>query len=347
MTSEIPYLSVVVPVFNESENIGPTVTAIEELLETISKPFEIVLVNDGSTDDTAAKMAALTESNPRVKAVGYPVNAGRGKALRTGFEASSGQFIVSIDADLSYHPSSILDLLKALEDHPDADFAIGSPYMAGGGVQNVPLMRLLISKMGNYVLRGMMPGNFRTFTGIFRCYRAKMINSLVLHGDSKEIHLEILTKAIALGYKGVEVPAILRGRNKGKSKFRFKKTAVNHLMYALHEKPIAIFGLIGLGMVVVAIALGVYLLILSASGTPVSGRPLLQLAVFLGLLSAVIVAIGFVALQNVVLRNELYRIASQNHRAGQRLEAIEKSISDPQKDDPDYRSQDSALPVKK
>lgn len=320
-----PYLSVVVPVFNESQNIATTVQAIEEVLTKTGKSFEIVLVNDGSTDDTPARIAAIAAENDRVKPAGYPVNAGRGKALRTGFDASSGEFVASIDADLSYHPSSILDLLAALEAHPEADFAIGSPYMAGGGTENVPPMRLLISKMGNYVLRGMMPGNFRTFTGVFRCYRGDMIRGLVLCSDSKEIHLEILTKAIALGHKGVEVPATLRGRKKGKSKFRFRKTAAHHLMYAMHERPVAVFGLAGLGMLVVAIGLAIYLLALSATGTPVGDRPLLLLGVFLGLFGAVMVSIGFVSLQNVMLRNEMYKVASQNRRITQKLESMEKA----------------------
>jgi len=320
-----PYLSVVVPVFNEAENIASTVQAIEEVLTKTGKTFEIVLVNDGSTDDTPTRIAQIAAEDERVRPAGYPVNAGRGKALRTGFDASSGEFVASIDADLSYHPSSILDLLGALEAHPEADFAIGSPYMAGGGTENVPPMRLLISKMGNYVLRGMMPGNFRTFTGVFRCYRGDMIRGLALCSDSKEIHLEILTKAIALGHKGVEVPATLRGRKKGKSKFRFRKTAAHHLMYAMHEKPVAIFGLAGLGMLAVAIGLAIYLLVLSASGVPVGNRPLLLLGVFLGLFSAVMVSIGFVSLQNVMLRNELYKIAGQNRRIAQKLDAMEKA----------------------
>jgi len=320
-----PYVSVVVPVFNESENIASTVQAIEEVLSKNSKSFEIVLVNDGSTDDTPARIAAIAAEDERVKPAGYPVNAGRGKALRTGFDAASGEFVASIDADLSYHPSSILDLLAALDAHPEADFAVGSPYMAGGATEGVPPLRLLISKMGNYVLRAMMPGNFRTFTGIFRCYRGDMIRGLVLCSDSKEIHLEILTKAIALGYKGVEVPATLRGRKKGKSKFRFRKTAAHHLMYAMHERPVAIFGLAGLVMLAVSVGLAIYMLVLSASGVPVGNRPLLLLGVFLGLFSAVMVSIGFVSLQNVMLRNEMYKIASQNRRIAQKLESIEKA----------------------
>ena len=317
------HLSVVVPVFNESENVVGTVGAIKEVLDHAGWSYEIILVDDGSTDDTAARIATIAETNPTVHLAGYPVNAGRGKALRTGLAAARGRFVATIDADMSYHPSAILDLLNALEEHPDSDFAVGSPYMKGGGTQDVPAMRLLVSKLGNCVLRTLMPCGFHTLTGIFRCYRREMFRNLVLESNGKEIHLEILTKALALGYKGVEVPAVLRGRKHGRSKFRFRRTAISHIIYGLHEKPMAIFGMVGLGMLVAAVGLGIYLLVLSASGVPVSGRPLLQFVVFLGLIAMLIIAIGFIAIQNVMLRNELYKIAGQNKIISDRLEKME------------------------
>lgn len=80
-----------------------------------------------STDGTAEKLAEFGRSDTRLRPVGYPVNAGRGKALRTGLSAARGRFVASIDADLSYHPSAICDLFDALDAHPEADFAIGSP----------------------------------------------------------------------------------------------------------------------------------------------------------------------------------------------------------------------------
>ncbi len=329
MTETNVHLSVVVPAFNESENVVPTVETIKEVLDKTDWAYEIIFVNDGSTDDTAAKISKLAEAEPIVRPAGYPVNAGRGKALRTGLQLARGEFVASIDADLSFHPSAILDLLKALEENPDADFAIASPYMKGGRTQDVPAMRLLISKLGNRFLRWLMPGGFRFFTGVFRCYRREMLDGLVLESDGKEIHLEILTKALALGHKGVEVPTVLRGRKHGRSKFRFRQTAISHIIYGLHEKPMMMFGLTGLAMLAVAVGLGIYLLVLSASGVPVADRPLLQFAVFLGLIAALMAGIGFIAIQNVMLRNELYKIASRHKRIADRLEELYAERSQP------------------
>ena len=324
-----PQLSVVVPVYNESENVAGTVAAIEQALAPTGRTFEIVLVNDGSTDDTAERIADLAAGDGAVRPAGYAVNAGRGRALRTGFQAARGEFVATIDADLSYHPSSILNLLAALEADAAADFAIGSPYAPGGRIEGVPALRLMVSRLGNSVLRVFMPGGFHTFTGIFRCYRRAVLDDLVLGSDGKEIHLEILTKALALGLKGVEVSAVLRGRKRGRSKFRFRRTAVSHIVYGLHERPMVIFGLAGLGMLLVAVALAVWLLVLSASGVPVGNRPLLLFAVFLGLSAMGTVAIGFIAIQNVALRNELYKIASQNKRISDRLAGLERSACGP------------------
>jgi dolichol-phosphate mannosyltransferase len=318
-----PLMSVVVPVFNESENVFHTAEAIRETFGPVGMSYELVFVNDGSTDDTAERIAELARTDPTVRLVGYAVNAGRGKALRTGLAAARGQFVATIDADLSYRPSAILDMMKALEQNPAADFAVGSPYAQGGGVEGVPVLRLLISRLGNAVLRRFMPGDFHTFTGILRCYRRAMIDRLVLESNGKEIHLEILTKALVLGFQGLEVPAVLRGRKRGRSKFRFRQTAVRHLVYGLHEKPMGVFGLVGLAILLIAVGLGIYLLILSAMGIPVGGRPLLAFVVFLGVTAMLILGLGFVSLQNVVLRNELFKISSQNKAITDRLDRIE------------------------
>jgi len=322
MTDSTPYLSVVVPLYNESETVTATAAAIVEAIEPTGKTFEIVLVNDGSTDDTDRKVTELAATDPRIRPAGYPINAGRGKALRTGFAAARGRFVATIDADLSYHPSAILDLLAAMDAHPDTDFAVGSPYMTGGHTENVPALRLFVSKLGNRVLRWLMPTEFKTFTGIFRCYRRDMLKDLVLDSEGKEIHLEILTKAEALGFKGVEVPATLRSRKRGGSKFRFRRTAISHILHGLHERPMVIFGLIGLVLLCVGVGLGVYAVVLSYSGVPMGDRPLLQFIVFLLLASMIVMGIGFLAIQNVLLRNELYKLASQNKRLADVVEEM-------------------------
>lgn len=330
MEPESLYLSVVIPVFNESANVFSTVARAREVLDTLGpdKPYELLLVNDGSTDDTLEQANRCAASNPCLRVTGYPVNAGRGKALRTGFAAARGRFVAAIDADLSYDPKFILDLLAALEARPDVDFAVGSPYMPGGATEGVPPMRLLISKLGNRVLRWMMPGDFRTYTSLFRCYRRQVLADLVLESDGKELHLEIMAKAIALGYRGVEVPATLRSRKKGKSKFKFRRIAQSHIEFGLNEKPMLVFGVAGLALLLIAVALGIVLLVESARGSHMGGRPITLFTVFIGLAGLIAFAVGFIAVQNVSLRNEVFKVKRQNVRLGQAIERLIERMGD-------------------
>jgi hypothetical protein len=120
-----------------------------------------------------------------------------------------------------------------------------------------------ISKFGNKILRFAMPNRIYTSTGIFRAYRKKVLDSLELESDGKEIHLEILSKAIALGYRVKEIPAILTSRRRGKSKFKFRKTAISHLVFSVFEKPMIIFGFIGLFTLAIGFLIGLYIAYLS------------------------------------------------------------------------------------
>ena len=138
--------------------------------------------------------------------------------------------------------------------------------MPGGGVQNVPFLRLWISKLGNKILRFAMPNRIYTSTGIFRAYRRKVLDSLELESDGKEIHLEVLSKAIALGFRVKEIPVVLTNRKKGRSKFKFRKTAISHLVFSVFEKPMMIFGFIGLLTLGIGFLIGIYVAYLRFSG---------------------------------------------------------------------------------
>jgi len=305
-------LSIVIPMFNEAENAETTLTRVEEALASFQGEYEIIAVNDGSLDNTLEILEKIAEKNGKVKVVSYSKNIGRGMALRRGFQESKGEMLVSIDADLSYDPHYILDLIKALRIEQDIDFVLASPYMPGGGVQNVPFFRLWISKLGNKILRFAMPNRIHTSTGIFRAYRRKVLDSLELESDGKEIHLEILSKAIALGYRLKEIPAILTSRKKGRSKFKFKKTAFSHLAFSAFEKPMMIFGFIGLLTLGIGLLIGIYIAYLRFSGDLTPGRPLITFAILLILGGIQILSFGFIALQIVSLRREILRIQKEN-----------------------------------
>jgi dolichol-phosphate mannosyltransferase len=305
-------LSIVIPVFNEAENVESTLKRVEEALSSFQGDYEIIPVNDGSVDNTLEILKRIESSDNRIKVVSYSKNIGRGMALRKGFRESRGKIVVSMDADLSYDPRYIHDLVHTLRTEEDIDLVLVSPYMPGGGTQNVPALRLYISKWGNRILRFAMPNRIYTSTGIFRAYRKKVLDSLELESDGKEIHLEILSKAIALGYHFKEIPAVLTGRKKGRSKFKFRKTAISHLVFSVFEKPMIIFGFIGLLTLAIGFLIGLYIAYLRFSGDLTPGRPLITFAILLILGGIQILSFGFIAIQIVSLRREILRIQKEN-----------------------------------
>ncbi len=305
-------LSIVIPMFNEAENAETTLNRIEKAMASFQGTYEIVAVDDGSIDGTLGILKSVGAQNGKVKIVSYPKNIGRGMALRKGFAESGGKIVVSIDADLSYRPDYILDFMEVFEAEREIDFVLASPYMPGGGVCDVPFHRLWISKLGNRILRFAMPNRIYTSTGIFRAYRRKVLDSLELESDGKEIHLEILSKALALGFRVKEIPAILAGRRKGKSKFKFKKTTLTHLVFSVFEKPMIIFGFLGLITVGVGFLVGLYVAYLRFLGELTAGRPLITLALLLILGGIQILSFGFIAIQIVSVRREILRIQKEN-----------------------------------
>ena len=305
-------LSIVIPMFNEAENVEITIKRVEEVLAQFSGSFEIIPVNDGSVDNTLEILEKVAARDEKIKVASYPKNMGRGMALRTGFKKSSGDIIVSIDSDLSYDPHYIIDFAETLRTEQDIDFVLASPYMPGGGVQNVPALRVCISKLGNKILRFAMPNRIYTSTGIFRAYRRKVLESLELESDGKEIHLEILSKALALGYRVKESPAILTGRKKGRSKFKFRKTTLTHLVFSVFEKPMIIFGFLGLLTLGIGFLIGLYIAYLRFTGELTPGRPLITFALLLILGGIQILSFGFIAIQIVSLRREILRVQKEN-----------------------------------
>jgi glycosyltransferase involved in cell wall biosynthesis len=305
-------VSIVVPTYNESENIADTVERIAVTFAGRPERWEVIFVDDGSTDDTRAVTGRLAKVDPHVVPAGYDRNTGRGRALRVGFARARGKIIVSTDADLSYKPRYILDLLDALYTDPEIDFVLGSPYMPGGGTEGVAPGRLFISRLGNKVLQATVNSDIYTFTGIFRAYRREVLDALELESDGKEIHLEILSRALGAGYRTKEVPAVLRSRRKGKSKFRFGGTAISHLLFSFNERPILVFGGLGLLLLVSGLLGGIYVSILRFQGTLNPDRPLITLVVILMLAGLQILSFGFVALQIGALRREIFRVQREN-----------------------------------
>jgi len=331
--NRMPDVSVVVPMFNEQENVKRTLDRLSRALDSIPKRWEIVVVDDGSTDRTKGSVESYCRLNRWVRLISYPANQGRGKALRLGIARARGRIICTTDADLSYDEKHVLQMIELLDDNPEVDLVVGSPYVPGGGAEGVPLHRLLLSKWGNKILGFAMKGGLSTVTGVLRAYRKECISSLELESDGKEIHLEILSKALSMGYKVKELPATLRSRTGGKSKFKFKATAVSHLVFSFFERPMILFGAVGLLMLLLGFLGGTYIVYLWQKGTLNPSRPLMTLMVLLVVAGIQVLLFGFLGTQLVHLRKEIYKVQRENKNLEKKIDTLRpaagKAITDP------------------
>jgi len=333
--SQRPDVSIVVPMHNEMENLPGTIDRIADAMLVTGHTFEIVAVDDGSTDTTSKRLREMAAEDARLRVVSYVKNRGRGYALRRGFGASQGRIIASIDADLSYAPGHLAGMLKILDESPEVDFVVGSPYAKGGDTVNVPRGRLFTSRWGNRVLGLAMPGKLTAVTGILRAYRREVLDVLDLESNDKEIHLEIVSKALAAGFVPAEMPSVLTGRQRGKSKFLLKATIASHLLFSFYEKPVMLFGVVGALILGLGLGAGVHLVYLWQTGTLNPSRPLVSLTVILLVAGLQVILFGFLGSQIVQVRRELYR--TQRTIKGLTLAMRDKEIIDPTRD----RSQDA------
>lgn len=307
-------VSVVIPMFNEVENAEDTLTAVARVLSDAGWEYQLIPVDDGSQDGTGEVLRRLADGDPRITPVVYAVNRGRGYALRRGFSAAGGRFIASLDADLSYEPQTAVRMVRTLLEQPEADLVLASPYMPGGAVDGVPFVRLALSRAGNVVLRRALPQPVHTSTGIVRAYRREVLDALDLESDGKEIHLEILSEAMTLGYRVVEIPATLATRRKGKSKFRPKATMASHLAFSLLERSAWVFAVGGLALMAISAIIGAYLLAVFFTGMLNPERPLMTVMMLLFLGGAVGLSFSLMSLQLAELRRNVVRLQAEVKR---------------------------------
>ena len=310
----LPKLSVVVPMYNEEGTVVSTIERIEEVLMNAVPRWELILVNDGSTDGTLNTAHRASQGKDNIRIVSYTINRGRGRALREGFKQASGEIIVTIECDLSYDPRYIYALYQELCKNPEVDIILGSVYAKGGQAVDVPPRRLALSRYGNKVLAYALGANVSTITSMLRGYRRRVLEALSLESDGKEIHLEILSKAVALNFLIKEVPVVLRGRKTGKSKFKLVNTVTSHLLFSFLEKPMIIFGLLGIILLLAGVAGGIYIIVLWREGRLNPDRPLIIVTALLILTGLQTLFFGFLAIQQSYLRKQIYRLQSENKR---------------------------------
>lgn len=212
-------ISILAPAYNEAAIIQEHLTLLCNYLQGLEAQYEweIVVVNDGSRDETGPLADAFARSHPsqRIRIVHHKINQGLGQALRTGFEQCQGDYVVVLDLDLSYSPDHIERLMHRIET-TQAGMVVASPYMPGGSIANVPWVRKELSIWANRFLAVASKGSLATLTGMVRVYDAKLLRRLNLRSRGMEINPEVVYKALLLLEKVDEIPGHLHWRVGGK-----------------------------------------------------------------------------------------------------------------------------------
>ena len=225
-------LSVVIPAFKEGENVQKTIKEVDLALSSWQKEREILLIDDGSPDDTLSQAKKLESNYPCLKVIHLPQNQGPGAAMRAGFQHSKGETIVTIDCDLSYHPKNIHRLVENLSGH---DVIVGSPNVQGGKMVNVPFLRKFFSKMAFFLDRFVLGGKLPCYTSFFVAYRGSLIRNLVFKNDSFSAQTEIFIRLWRRGAKISGIPCDLIWFNEGRaSSMRLLRESIRHLKLWWH-----------------------------------------------------------------------------------------------------------------
>ncbi|MCE7697949.1 MAG: glycosyltransferase family 2 protein, partial [Methanobacterium paludis] len=221
--------------------------------------------------------------------------------------------------DLSYNTDHIIKLASELINDESLDMVLGSPYMEGGEVKNVPFVRLFISKVANIFVGFSIPGDLSTVTSVLRAYRKEVLDSLELESNGTEINLEILSKANANHFRIKEVPAVLEGRKLGQSKLKFRAKTITHVLFSFYEKPMMLFGMIGLILCFIGAISAIYLFYQYLIGTLDPTRPLMLFMVLMLISGLQVLIFGFVATQISLLKKEMYIIQKENRLLRKKL----------------------------
>ena len=203
-----PRLSVVVPAFNEAPSLYANLGRLRSHLAGAPFTSELVVIDDGSSDETAAEANRFAADHDGVTVVIHPHNLGLGQAIKSGFRAARGDILVTFDADLSYSPDHI-DRMVSTMVATGASVVVASPYMAGGSVTGVPPMRALLSRWANKILRRLSLHHISTVTGMVRAYDREFVDGLSLKAMDNQINAEIIYKATLLRREIIEIPGNL------------------------------------------------------------------------------------------------------------------------------------------
>ncbi len=226
-------LSVVIPARNEAENIGPTIDAIRTRLQQERIPYEVVVVDDGSSDTTPAEVLARSATDPGVRLVRNEGRHGFGHAVRCGLDAFTGDAVAIMMADGSDSPNDLVRYYEILRDR--AECAFGSRFIPGGHTERYPRFKLLVNRIANTFVRLLFRVHYNDVTNAFKAYRASVIEGCrPLISPHFNLTVELPLKAIVRGYSYEVIPIGWRQREVGTSSLRLQEMGSRYLFIVLY-----------------------------------------------------------------------------------------------------------------
>ena len=263
-----PLVSLVVPAYNEASILTQNLSELCHQMELLEHEYrwEMVIVNDGSADESGALAEEFARRRNNIRVLHHRKNFGLGEAFRTAFNYCRGDYIVTVDMDLSYSPDYIAKLLSAIT-QSGAKIVVASPYMAGGKISNVPWVRRQLSIWANRFLSLASKGRLSTLTGMVRAYDGKFLRSINLKATGMEINPEIVYKATLLGAELQEIPAHLDWHfakakgNQRKSSMRLLRHTLSVLLSGFLFRPVMFFLVPGFGLLLFAFYVNGWMLV--------------------------------------------------------------------------------------
>lgn len=226
-------LSVVIPARNEDGAIAKTVSALLYALRAEAIPFEIIVVDDGSTDQTSFTVQALAMRSHEIRLVQNMGQHGFGMAVRCGLHEAHGDAVAVVMADSSDSPEDVVKCYYRLLEGPDCVF--GSRFIRGSKVHDYPVHKLVVNRLANWFIRVLFGVPFNDFTNAFKLYRWHVIEGMQpLISPHFNLTVEMPLKAIVRGYSFAVVPISWTNRQTGISKLKIKEMGSRYLFIVLY-----------------------------------------------------------------------------------------------------------------
>ncbi len=289
MIGDLLMISVVIPLFNEEENVPELHRRVKSVMDSLKKKYEIIYVDDGSTDRTLPLLDEIQSGDVNVVVISFRRNFGQTAAFAAGFDYAKGDVVITLDGDLQNDPADIPSLLEAIK---ESDIVSGwrknrkDPFVS----------RRLPSMMANRLISWVTGVKLHDYGCSLKAYRSDVIKNMKLYG---EMHRFIPAVASWYGVKVAEVETVHHPRLRGKSKYGISRTVKVFLdlitvkfLQSFSTKPIQFFGPVGLASGAAGVLISLYLSLEKlVFGMDIGGRPLLLLGVLL-----IIVGIQFIGM---------------------------------------------------